>query len=117
MVVFADMPRGTIRENAQGRARGHGATWLTQVADAFEAERDLDVWWITLDRSVTGYEYEEKAGQHFIRLMALLGNIWNDFCRQHGWKNIDWQRNHRPIHQRGVWLGAVRFHRRSLSLQ
>jgi len=68
IAILADMPRHSIGGNTQGRGGGHGATWLPQLADAFAEHEDLDVIWITLDKSVKKVEVDVAANQHFIRV-------------------------------------------------
>lgn len=62
IAIFADYPIG---EN--GREKSHAATWLPQLADAFEGYDD-EFFWITFDKNTKTQTRFSRNNQTFIRL-------------------------------------------------
>jgi glycosyltransferase involved in cell wall biosynthesis len=66
IAILADSPLPALRDGAQGRGAGQGATWLPPLAHAFEAYKDLEITWIALDSPSTTRADESIAGQRFL---------------------------------------------------
>ena len=68
IAILADSPIDALRDGAQGRGAGQGATWLPPLAEAFAAYGDLDITWIALEQNVSRKIDERHHGQRFIVL-------------------------------------------------
>jgi len=73
VTILADLPVDALHGAAQGRGAGHAATWLSQLAEAFTKEKDLEIHWIVLRNDVAGDSTEQIAGQfvHVLRRRSL----------------------------------------------
>jgi glycosyltransferase involved in cell wall biosynthesis len=73
VAILADLPVDALRGSAQGRGAGHAATWLSQLADAFTHEEDLEIHWIVLRNDVEDDRTEEIGGQfiHVLRRRSM----------------------------------------------
>ena len=65
VAILAAFPFHVIPGFEAHRPAGHYATWLPQLAQAFEAQRDLEVHWIFVSRHVRVAEPIEWRGQRF----------------------------------------------------
>jgi glycosyltransferase involved in cell wall biosynthesis len=66
VAILADSPLPALRDGAQGRGAGQGATWLPPLAQAFTAFEDLEITWVALDLPSAARANEHVAGQRFI---------------------------------------------------
>ena len=82
MTILADLPVDALHGTAQGRGAGQAATWLSQLAQAFTKEKDLEIHWIVLRNDVVGDRTEQIAGQfiHVLRRKSLTFDMVTGHC-------------------------------------
>jgi glycosyltransferase involved in cell wall biosynthesis len=75
IAILADFPLSALTGGAVGRGGGQGCTWLPQLAQAFHGHKDLDIHWVTLDRTIRKTKLNQAHGQHFHRVPAVKFSI------------------------------------------
>jgi glycosyltransferase involved in cell wall biosynthesis len=71
VAILADSPLPALRDGAQGRGAGQGATWLPPLARAFEAHDDLEITWVAFGEPSSARVDARVAGQRFLILPHL----------------------------------------------
>ena len=66
--IFAEFPLSAIRGETGGRGGGQAATWLPQLARAWEGCEDFDIHWGVFDRTARGAESARCWNQTFHRI-------------------------------------------------
>lgn len=68
IAIFAEFPLDVLKRAMAGRGGGHAATWLPQLAKAWEKQKDYEIHWCVLDRATRSIETTICWNQHFHRL-------------------------------------------------
>lgn len=66
--IFAEFPLSAIAGESSGRGGGQAATWLPQLARAWQDCREFDIHWAVFDRSAKTSETIKAWNQSFHRL-------------------------------------------------
>jgi glycosyltransferase involved in cell wall biosynthesis len=66
VVILSDSPFYALRDGAQGRGAGQGATWLPGLAEAFAAHGDFDLTWLNLGAPSEAPVDVHLHGQRFL---------------------------------------------------
>jgi glycosyltransferase involved in cell wall biosynthesis len=80
--IFAEFPLSAIAGESSGRGGGQAATWLPQLAKAWEQVTDADIHWAVFDRNARRQESERCWNQTFHRIpcpsvtVSLLLGRW-----------------------------------------
>ena len=65
---MAEFPIGVLDGVMSGRGGGHAATWLPQLAKAWETQMDFEIHWCVLDRTTRSMVSTKCWNQYFHRL-------------------------------------------------
>lgn len=68
VAIIAEFPVGVLTGQMMGRGGGHAATWLPQLAKAWQSSNDCEIHWCILDRSVRSLCTITKWNQTFHRI-------------------------------------------------
>ena len=68
VAILADFPVDTLHGVPQGRAAGHGATWLPQLAQEFSNRSDLEISWIVMSKHLKKTKISKFFGQAFYEI-------------------------------------------------
>lgn len=71
IAILAEFPISSLNGKAEGRGGGQTCTWLPQLAQAFEHNREFEIHWIILDRKSRHSTVIQKMGQHFHRISSV----------------------------------------------
>ena len=66
--IMAEFPIGVLGGVMAGRGGGHAATWLPQLAKAWENQKDFEIHWCVLDRTTRSIVSTQCWNQYFHRL-------------------------------------------------
>jgi glycosyltransferase involved in cell wall biosynthesis len=66
--IMAEFPIGVLDGVMTGRGGGQAATWLPQLAKAWENQKDFEIHWCILDRATRNIVSTQCWKQHFHRL-------------------------------------------------
>ena len=66
--IFAEFPLSAIAGETSGRGGGQAATWLPQLAKAWEHVTDCEIHWAVFDRSAKKHENQRCWNQTFHRI-------------------------------------------------
>ena len=66
--IFAEFPISALEGNISGRGGGQAATWLPQIAKAWQHANDFEIHWAIFDRTAIVYETLSKWNQSFHRM-------------------------------------------------
>ena len=68
VAIMAEFPLGLLTGEMQGRGGGHAATWLPQLAQAWENASACEIHWCVLDRTAAKPAAVRKWNQTFHRI-------------------------------------------------
>ena len=66
--IFAEFPLSALSGESSGRGGGQAATWLPQLAKAWESNREFEIHWAVFDRSAINPETISAWNQTFHRI-------------------------------------------------
>lgn len=69
--IFAEFPLSAITDGNSGRGGGQAATWLPQIAKAWENCQDLEIHWAVFDRNARQSEKLHAWNQVFHRVPCM----------------------------------------------
>ncbi len=65
IAILANYPVWLLEDSPVPPFKGHYATWLTALAEAFGQQADFEVHWVTLSKALREPVCLERMGQHF----------------------------------------------------
>lgn len=71
IAILAEFPISSLNGKAEGRGGGQTCTWLPQLAQAFTDNKDFEIHWIILDRTVSKALVIDDLGQYFHRIPSV----------------------------------------------
>jgi glycosyltransferase involved in cell wall biosynthesis len=66
--ILADFPTGALEGDMAGRGGGHAATWLPQLAKAWENQKAFEIHWCVLDARMSNTVSKQCWNQYFHKL-------------------------------------------------
>lgn len=75
IAILAEFPLSALEGGAVGRGGGQGCTWLPQLALALENNKDLEIHWVVLDRTIRRTVVVEALGQYFHRVPSVRFSV------------------------------------------
>lgn len=65
IAIFAAFPVDILGKSMTGRGGGHAATWLPQLAKAWETQKDYEIHWCVLDKKARDIKTTRRWNQFF----------------------------------------------------